>query len=391
MEVLHCYEFLLMRKLQANLTLWNELKARLLVSSYNSKALLAWLKSRMVASEYEETSDDDPPTYKNICVELWFLAVALEKHPHRLLQFVMHQVQLEKEDNTSVPGQTILARYLSHHNFVEMHLDSIFKYGETATLPPELFKCPNVRVLSLKCNSLDGIPPDVGRMASLERLCLTNNRLQNSSVPFTLTFCRRLAELYLDNNLLDALPGFLLAMPQLRTVHRHGNHNYFKATFMWYHTDVNERVLLVRGDALRRKPPALGSRDPPSLMFLAGQAIVASKWNFFQPGQLPPGVQDYLALIYPSFNVCGHCRSATPLASPGYKVFTFKNPYLGNTCVPFQHWACSARCAREIEVPAHLEQQQAAERMDREYRHYIREFQEETGPAVPSRGVCAVL
>lgn len=104
-----------------------------------------------------------------------------------------------------------------------------------------------MRVLSLKYNNLEWIPPDVGRLGCLERLSLTNNRLQNKSIPHTLTFCRRLKELYLDNNLLDALPGFLLDMPQLCTVHRHGNHNYFKATFMWYHTDVNDRYVLNSG------------------------------------------------------------------------------------------------------------------------------------------------
>ena len=95
--------------------------------------------------------------------------------------------------------------------------------------------------MSLKYNNLEWIPPDIGRLSKLERLHLTNNRLQNRSIPFTLTFCKFLKELYIDNNLLDALPGFLLTMSQLSTVHRHGNHNYFKATFMWYHTDVNDR------------------------------------------------------------------------------------------------------------------------------------------------------
>ena len=61
-------------------------------------------------------------------------------------------------------------------------------------------------------------------------------RLQNSSIPYTLSFCTKLKTLLLDDNLLDALPGFLLKMHTLETVHRHGNHNYFKATFMWYHT-----------------------------------------------------------------------------------------------------------------------------------------------------------
>ena len=48
------------------------------------------------------------------------------------------------------------------------------------------------------------------------------------SIPYTLDFCRKLKEIYLDNNLLDALPSVLLSMTSLKTVHRHGNHNYFK-------------------------------------------------------------------------------------------------------------------------------------------------------------------
>lgn len=39
-----------------------------------------------------------------------------------------------------------------------------------------------------------------------------------------------------------------------------------------------------------------------------------------------------------------------PLLVLGYFVFTFQNPYLGNTCVPFQHWTCSKDCALQVEV-----------------------------------------
>nr|CAD7404670.1 unnamed protein product [Timema poppensis] len=357
METFHCYEFLLMKKFQEDTVLWEELKTE------------SW----------------------RISADLWFLAVALEKSPHRLLKFLRHELELEWGQGVRVPGQTVLSRYLAHYNFVEMHLDSVFKYGEVATLPPELFKCRNVRVLSLKYNNLEWIPPDVGRMSALERLSLTNNRLQNQSIPFTLTFCRRLTELYLDNNLLDALPGFLLAMPQLCTVHRHGNHNYFKATFMWYHTDVNERVLRVCGVAQKGKQQVQASKHPDTLVLLAARAVMASKCDFFQPDLLPVAVQDYIAHVYPSFNVCGNCPTVTPLAAPGYKVYTFKNPYLGNTCVPFQHWACSLACAKQIEVPAHMEQMRAAERMDREYNHYIQEFQVEPRPPLPSRGLCTLV
>jgi len=57
----------------------------------------------------------------------------------------------------------------------------------------------------------------------------------------------------------------------------------------------------------------------------------------------------------------------------GYKVITFKNPYLGNTCVPFQHWACSLLCATNLEVPAREEQIAAARELDRQYDAYVRE------------------
>lgn len=57
----------------------------------------------------------------------------------------------------------------------------------------------------------------------------------------------------------------------------------------------------------------------------------------------------------------------------GFKVITFKNPYLGNTCVPFQHWACSLDCARSVEIPARLEQVSAAREQDLQYEHYVKE------------------
>jgi hypothetical protein len=34
-------------------------------------------------------------------------------------------------------------------------------------------------------------------------------------------------------------------------------------------------------------------------------------------------------------NLCGNCWTVRSADEAGYKVFTFKNPYLGNTCVPF--------------------------------------------------------
>ena len=43
----------------------------------------------------------------------------------------------------------------------------------------QIFRCPSVRWLSMKYNYLDRLPADIGRMARLEYLALTNNKLQN--------------------------------------------------------------------------------------------------------------------------------------------------------------------------------------------------------------------
>ena len=66
-------------------------------------------------------------------------------------------------------------------NFVELHLDNITssRCDTDSLLPKELFKhCPNVTVLSLRSNYLRSLPPDIGRLKRLTKLCLTNNSLE---------------------------------------------------------------------------------------------------------------------------------------------------------------------------------------------------------------------
>jgi hypothetical protein len=117
--------------------------------------------------------------------------------------------------------------------------------------------------------------------------------------------------LYLDNNLLDALPGFLLQMSSLETVHRHGNHNYFKSTFMWYHTDVNERVLRLGGSS------DFHAREPETLQFWAAKSVIASKINFYDNDEVAMLLKDYISDIYGLFNICEHCNSAKLWNCPG--------------------------------------------------------------------------
>ncbi|CAH1792032.1 unnamed protein product [Owenia fusiformis] len=340
------YELLLLRKLQVDHELLLEIQKKLLDGDSS-----------------ENWPCDDIPC------SLWYLAVTLERRKERFVTFLKEKFS---KPRTVKFGETLLSSYLSRHQFTELFLDGIFKYGDDNTLPTEVFKCRSVRSLSLKYNYLDRIPPDIGRMVSLEYLALTNNKLQNKAIPQTLIFCSRLHTLLLDNNLLDALPGFLLQMPSLRTVHRHGNHNYFKSTFMWYHTDVNERILPVSGVHDYSAPRVT---QPDSMQFWAAKAVLSLKLNFYKDPAVAGVLKDYISDIYSQFNICGYCHSAKRNTRPGYKVITFKNPYLGNTCVPFQHWACSQNCSLDIEVPARLEQISKAKDLDHAYEKYIKVMQ----------------
>ena len=152
-------------------------------------------------------------------------------------------------------------------------------------------------------------------MTNLEHLSLTNNKLQNKSIPYTLTFCRKLKILLLDNNLLDALPGFLLKMSSLETVHRHGNHNYFKSTFMWYHTDVTERILEIPG--IQDFMP----RQPETLQFWAAKSLIGSKFDYYKDVCVAPVLKDYISDIYNIFNVCGHCSACKMKSKTGLFVY----------------------------------------------------------------------
>ena len=104
---------------------------------------------------------------------------------------------------------------------------------------------------------------------------------------------RNLTELYIDNNLLDALPGILLRIHSLERVHRHGNHNYFKATFMWYHTDVNDRILecpsTVTSSRTSERP------GPVSLQQLAATRVIQSRLNFYRCVTIPSRIKDYIS------------------------------------------------------------------------------------------------
>ena len=129
--------------------------------------------------------------------------------------------------------------------------------------------------------------------------------------------------------------------------------------------------------ALAPPSPLAAANTPMSLNVLAAKALLGHKINFFLAEDLAPPLKDYIVHIYERFDleVCENCSAARVMPSLGYKVITFKNPYLGNTCVPFQHWACSVACAKAIEEPARLEQVSAAKKLDRLYDLEVKQAQ----------------
>jgi len=375
-HIFHCYEFLLMRRLEEDSSLWFRLGERFgHCDQCRAEAEDSDLGEYLTPRHSHGTPVKDPFAINSIRQDLWYLAVTLKESKDKLIHFIRSELPKGRKEAPGMLGfskpanETFLSNYLSSFNFVELNLDNVFLYGEGTDLPRELFNCVNVKTLSLRHNFLDRIPSDIGRLSKLERLFLTNNKLQNKSIPFTIVFCRSLTELYIDNNLLDALPGVLLEISSLEVVHRHGNHNYFKATFMWYHTDVNDRILDCPGTS-----ESQGRRhNPKTLQYLSSLAVISSKLNFYQSPHIPSRIKNYISNLCEFHDLCSNCGVARPYTAAGFKVFTFKNPYLGNTCVPFQHWACSRRCAQEVEVPARAEQLVSAKEQDRQYERYVRE------------------
>ena len=190
-HALHCYEFLLMRALDGDEGLWARLCERFGQCEQCEK------EGGTHAQQHKHAhGGKDPFSINSIHPDLWFLAITLKESKDKLIHFVRSELPKRKAELFTLPGpkslhsSSFLSSYLSSFNFVEMYLDSIFKFGEASVLPKELFRCSNVRTLSLRNNFLDSVPPDIGRLSKLERLFLTNNKLQNKSIPFTIAFCQ---------------------------------------------------------------------------------------------------------------------------------------------------------------------------------------------------------
>ena len=77
---------------------------------------------------------------------------------------------------------------------------------------------------------------------------------------------------------------------------------FFKATFMWYHTDVNERILEAPGverdeaeeDDTEEKPEPKDKKVLcPTLQYLSMKAIVATRRDFYSAPSIPPTLKEW--------------------------------------------------------------------------------------------------
>ena len=156
----------------------------------------------------------------------WILWSSKDHWNPEFLSFLLEEIEADRLGKPRGLNENIISSYLNRHQFTELYLDGInggfsrtgssnrhssnidnaagagfYGYHHnnnnnnnnyhqprsfpqsylggnfSGGIPPEIFRCSNVRILSLRSNHLDVLPADIGRMQKLEYLALTNNRL----------------------------------------------------------------------------------------------------------------------------------------------------------------------------------------------------------------------
>ncbi|GAA4508491.1 leucine-rich repeat-containing protein kinase family protein [Hymenobacter ginsengisoli] len=95
-----------------------------------------------------------------------------------------------------------------------------FKANKIRTVPAAALP-PRLRWLILTDNEIEGLPPEIGRCADLQKLMLAGNQL--TALPAELAHCTRLELLRIAANQFTALPTWLLALPRLSWLAYAGN------------------------------------------------------------------------------------------------------------------------------------------------------------------------
>src|ERR1700678_790336 len=119
----------------------------------------------------------------------------------------------------SILNNFLLKNGQGNVNIITRDLNINFK--QLQTIPKELGQLASLQILYLSNNQLQTIPKELGQLASLQGLYLYNNKLQ--TIPKELGQLASLLRLDLDNNKLQTIPKELGQLASLQELYLHNN------------------------------------------------------------------------------------------------------------------------------------------------------------------------
>eukprot|EP00741_Cyanophora_paradoxa_P005881 tig00000113_g5699.t1 len=125
----------------------------------------------------------------------------------------IRHLELSYNRLTSIPG----AELAKMTNLEQLSLPC----NQLTALPPELFRLATLQTLVVYGNQLTALPPEIGRLAALWQLHVSDNQL--TSLPPEIGRLAALKWLYVNGNRLTALPPEIGRLAALQGLYVHGN------------------------------------------------------------------------------------------------------------------------------------------------------------------------
>lgn len=199
-------------------------------------------------------------------------------------------------------------------------------------IPPFIFNLPRLRVLHLAENKITKVPSQIAQLTQLERLYLGQNQL--ASIPRQISTLPNLRLLSLANNKLISIPTELEEMKSLVCFQLHNNKlNYLPRGIVELE---NLQELSLRGNPLINRFVRELCYSPPSLMELAGRAVINNSLDF---GRCPNTVQYRLK----SAKCCPNPACGGVYFDHQYKQIKFAD-FCGRYRMPLLQFLCSPNC-----------------------------------------------
>ena len=175
----------------------------------------------------------------------------------------------------------------------------------------QFWSVSSLEVLNLNHTMLQWLPASVGRLKKLRLLSLNGNSLR--TLPHTLSFCTKLEELNLEENDFYCLPGFVVLLPELKSLRRYGNPRLHSAASDLASSRWRGFVSTHHEGMGRRNTGVPFSEEElvTPLAILAVQSIMVSKIDYWSnSGSIAPAVCRTLDLAQMEYRICDHCFTA---------------------------------------------------------------------------------